>query len=280
MKLRNFATSILQQQLRILSLISKNRAAKRAFDIFCTPNSKRKYILSPFFNDAEKLEFISNGKNMRGYRWNKGGTKKILIAHGFQSIAANFEHIIKKFVHKGYEVVAFDAPAHGYSDGKKITSLLYRDLIKEANDRYGSFHRYLGHSFGCMGTCFALAETPVQEDVKVVLIAPASNLISISEMFFAQMKIKDKDLQRTFYEYIEKVSNLKTEWYDVKRCLQTFHYPVLWIQDKKDRITPVKDALHIQKLKFPYIQFIFTEGLGHRKIYRDKDVVNTILDFL
>lgn len=280
MKLQNFATSLLQKQIALLSLVSKKRAAKKAFDIFCTPFSRRKYPLSDFYHQAEKIELQSNAAVLRGFRWNSGGSKKILITHGFQSFAGKFEHIVKKFVQKNYEVIAFDAPAHGYSDSKRITSLLYRDMIKEANEKYGPFDRYLGHSFGCMAICFALTEMPQQKDIKIALIAPASNVLSLSKMFFSQMKITDKELQQLFINHIEKISKLTIKWYDIKRCLQHFNYPVLWIHDRHDKITPVTDALAIQKINISNVDFIFTEGLGHRRIYHDKNIVNHIVDYL
>lgn len=55
---------------------------------------------------------------------------------------------------------------------------------------------------------------------------------------------------------------------------------VLWIHDEKDTVTPLKDALKVKELHLPNIEFLITEGLGHRRIYHDHGVKKEIFDFL
>jgi hypothetical protein len=55
---------------------------------------------------------------------------------------------------------------------------------------------------------------------------------------------------------------------------------VLWIHDEDDKITPIKDVIKVKEDGHSHIQFIFTNGLGHQKIYRDHTVKKAILDFL
>src|SRR5689334_5749560 len=105
----------IRASLNIMAMISKKKAAKKAFDIFCTPFRKSKKKNPPSFEKAEQLSFLLDDHVVRGFRWNTGGTKQILIVHGFESSAKNFERYVAPLVKKGYEVVAFDAPAHGKS---------------------------------------------------------------------------------------------------------------------------------------------------------------------
>jgi pimeloyl-ACP methyl ester carboxylesterase len=280
MKLQQLAQSYYINRIRALSLLSKKKAARLAFDIFCKPFSRTKYeSATDFLKEAEQLNLNFNGLNTVGYRWNKGGCHKIYIAHGFASSAINFIHFAKKLVAKNYEVVAFDAPAHGRSEGNRITAIIYKNFIEEVNKTYGNFDGYLCHSFGGMAVSFAVAEMLENETIKIALIAPASDTKSLCEMFFAQMKIHNKKLKEYFLKEAENLSGKPIEWYSIKRCTETLRGKILWLHDEGDRVTPITDAIVVRKLNIPNFEFVFTKGLGHRKIYRDEQVLKSVVDF-
>lgn len=280
MKLQQLAQSYHISRIKALSLVSKRKAAKSAFDLFCWPYTRMKYEPTGFVKKAEQLQMNFDGLKTTGYRWNKGGSKRIYIAHGFRSSAANFGHIAKRLVDKGYEVIAFDAPGHGKSDGKRITAIIYKNFIEQINKLYGPFDGYVCHSFGGLAVSFTVAEIPENESIKIALVAPASDTKALSEEFFRQMKVTDKKVQQYFFEEIETLGQHEIEWFTIKRSLETIKGKVLWIHDEGDKVTPVKDAHIVQQLNFPNVEFVFTEGLGHRKIYRDENVVKQIVDFL
>lgn len=45
-------------------------------------------------------------------------------------------------------------------------------------------------------------------------------------------------------------------------------------------MTPFADVKPIMDANYPGFHFIISEGLGHRRIYRDHQSVGAILDFL
>ena len=88
----------------------------------------------------------------------------MLILHGFESTAINFEGYVEPLIKKGYEVLAFDAPAHGHSSGKRITAIVYRDLVEYVDEHYGPVRSYLGHSFGGFVLSLALLKFDMMKD--------------------------------------------------------------------------------------------------------------------
>ena len=74
----------------------------------------------------------------------------------------NFEHYVQPLLEKGYEVLAFDAPAHGQSGGTTITAMVYRDMIIHIHDHYGPVDSYMAHSMG--GLALALAMEKIKHD--------------------------------------------------------------------------------------------------------------------
>ena len=117
---QRLALRYIRTKFKLLSSISKKKAAEKAFELFCTPQRRNNKPLPSIFEQAEQLHFRIEGIMIRGWRWNHPAKRTVLILHGFESSATNYDRYIKQFIKKGYEVIAFDAPAHGRSGGKKI----------------------------------------------------------------------------------------------------------------------------------------------------------------
>ena len=114
---QRLAIGYIRTKLKLLSAISKKKAARLAFDLFRTPIRKKKKPLPKIFAEAQNLQMRVHNMTIKGWRWNQS-EKKILIVHGFESSAINFDRYIRPLMNKGYEILAFDAPAHGHSSGK------------------------------------------------------------------------------------------------------------------------------------------------------------------
>ncbi|SDD68692.1 alpha/beta hydrolase [Niabella drilacis] len=280
MKLQNFIKELYKARIRALALISKKRAGDTAFRIFCTPIGKGNYTLTPLLRSAGQLSLQFGQYHLKGYQWNKGAGRKLLIAHGFRSHTQRFEHLVPLLIEKGYEVVAFDAPAHGLSSGKQINAIDYTQLVSVLAHLYGPFDAYIGHSFGGLAVTLAVSELPQPGPVKIVLFAPASDTVGLAATFLKQMEITDPEVHRHFYNNVIRLSGKDLGWFTIRRCLPALNGAILWIHDQEDRITPIQEALEIQRLAPPNIRFIFTRGLGHSKIYRDTAVLKEVAAFL
>lgn len=276
---QKIAVGYFRASVKILAAVSPRRAAQRAFKIFCTPFSRSVKKTSPLFAKAEKLQLTIDNKNLVGYRWNRSQAKRFLILHGFQSCARNFERYIHPMVKKGYEVLAFDAPAHGESDGKQTNVLQYRNMIEEISNRYGPIDAFMGHSFGGLAVCLALENITHSKDTKLVLIAPQTET-STSALFLYKILDLDTETRREFEQLIKNTGGQPLEWYSVTRCLQNLHATILWFHDEDDDITPIEDIQPAIEANYSNIKFIITKGLGHRKIYHDPKVLNAITSFL
>src|SRR5688500_14149961 len=124
--IQRLALRYYKTKFRLWTAISKDKAAEKAFNLFCTPQSKNRKKLPPIFSTGEVITLNVDGIMVRGWRFNSQGFRKLMIIHGFESSVINFDRYIKPFIKKGYEVLAVDAPAHGKSGGKKITAPLFK----------------------------------------------------------------------------------------------------------------------------------------------------------
>jgi len=263
-----------------LASISKRKAAEEAFTLFCTPLIKPIKEIPQLFKEAESLQFESNGLKVQGYRWNHPQQKKVMVLHGFSSAACKFERYIASLIDKGYEVLAFDAPAHGNSEGKTVNVVQYSDMVKKAMSLYGPIDSFIAHSFGGLAISLTLEVIPHDEHTKVVFIAPATETTSAVKTAFEILQLNNSKVKEIFNNIIYELGGKPTEWYSIKRAMKNIKAKILWIHDEDDDVTPIADVLKVKEDQYPNIEFIFTKGLGHRKIYRDNAVRSAVINFL
>ena len=282
---QRLAIGYIQTKFKVLRVVSKRKAAEQAFQLFSTPFLKSKKKGDP--KNAELLSFklkLPNGKKdeltIRGYRWNHPQAVKVLILHGFGSAACKFERYVSPLVKKGYEVLAFDAPAHGDSDGKTTNAVEYSAMIKRVIELYGPIRGFIAHSFGGIALSLALEETVHDENTRIVFIAPATETTSAVDGAFAMLKINDAAVRKEFDSIIYNISGKETAWFSIRRAMNNIKAKVLWIHDEDDDITPLNDALKVKEDAHPNIEFVVTKGLGHRKIYHDAAIKNKVVEFL
>jgi pimeloyl-ACP methyl ester carboxylesterase len=281
MKLKQkLAIGYIRLKFRLFTIISKRMAAEKAFELFCTPFMQSESKTPAIFGQAEALQFELNGLKVNGFRWNFGQPHTILILHGFSSSAYKFHAYIAPLMEKGYQVIAFDAPAHGSSEGVTINAVQYSEMIEKVVQLYGPIKGYLAHSFAGIALSLAIEKTMHHLDTHIVLIAPATETATAVDAAFTMLNIQNTAVRREFDNIIFERSGHTTEWFSIKRAMQQISASVLWIHDEEDDITPLADALQVKKEHFPNIRFIITKGLGHKKIYRDITVKKEIIDFL
>ena len=275
-----FLTFFLLFQFKVLAIFSKRRAAQKALHIFRTPARRSKKEPTELFRQAEKLEFDFNGTTIRGFRWANPGKRKAIILHGHESSVLNFEMYIQGLLNKEYEVLAFDAPAHGISEGESINALEYRDFIIHIHEKYGPVQSYIGHSFGGLAIPLAMEKIRHDASYRLALIAPATETTTTINRFFKMLRLKDKKVKEHFEKQIIEIGGNPSSWYSVSRAMRHIKAGVIWAHDERDPVTPIEDALKVKEQNYPNIKFVITRGLGHNQIYRDETVVNEIVGFL
>lgn len=276
---KRLAIRYIRTKMKLLSAMSKRKAAEKAFELFTTPPTREKKQPPPVFHKAESLRFPFQQFSIQGYRWQHPQDKKVLILHGFESSVVNFDRYIPPLLKKGFEVLAFDAPAHGRSTGKRIHAVDYKNFILHILDQYGPVKNFITHSFGGLALSLVLDEIPHDESWKAVLIAPATESTTAMNQFFQFLKLDD-EVKHEFKHLIEETNGKPLSWYSVARAADNIKAEVLFLQDKQDLQTPLEDVLPIMEKNYPNFRFVISDGLGHRRIYKEADSIETIMQFL
>jgi pimeloyl-ACP methyl ester carboxylesterase len=176
--------------------------------------------------------------------------------------------------------MAFDAPAHGHSDGKRVHAIDYAAVINEIIHRYGPIDTFIAHSFGGLGVMLALETNPQSPNTKVVLIAPATETTSAIQSGLKMLGVNNNKVQTALENEVVRISGRPVTWFSIKRAIKNVQAKVLWIHDKDDIITPLEDVEPLVSTPPQHATFHITEGLGHHKIYKDPSVIERIVSFL
>jgi predicted alpha/beta hydrolase family esterase len=276
---QKIAIGYIRARLNMMAVISPAKAAEQAFRLFGTPQYKSGKSAPEIFKTSERLVFKLCGKKVTGFRWNHPQPRKLLILHGFESSCYNFDHFISLAIKQGYEVLAFDAPAHGQSEGKTISLPDYVEMIRKIVELYGPVIAFIGHSFGGLAIAHYLETVKHDHQTKSVLIAPATETTTALDSFFRFLQLNDR-VRKEFEVLIHKRSGVWPEHFSIRRAMKHIRASILWVHDEDDLVTPISDVLKVKELGYPNIEFMFTKGLGHRKIYRDTEVKKKVFSFL
>ena len=263
----------------MLAVLSPSRAAEKALELFSTPQYRSKRPPPDIFNKGERIHFLQNGKKVKGWRWNEKSEKKLLILHGYESSARKFDHHISRGIKKGYAVYAFDAPAHGNSEGKMINLIDYIEMIRNVETIYGKMDAFICHSFGGIAVSQYMETVKHDSNLKIVLIAPATETTSAIDGFFTFLQLSQK-VRKEFERKIHERSGHWPSHFSIARAMKNIKASVLWVHDEEDQVTPLKDVQKVIDRSYPNVEFMITKGLGHNKIYRDNEVKRKIFSFL
>ncbi len=270
---------LLQFVFAIAQKLAPDWAAKQALSMFVIPRVRAKHsIEDDLLKSMIRHDFQFMKKKIRIYEW-KGGAKKAVLLHGWESRATALRVVVPELLSNGYSVYGIDAPAHGESEGRNTNVVDYASVINEAAGKFGPFDLAVTHSFGGLAISFALVENKGFYVPKVAMFAqPATTKFALQGLYRLlhlehrlQLKVEEKILESTGFSVEQlSVSHLSTQFKNVNGLL--FH-------DEKDNLVPLHTAVDVVnqwKISHLYV----THGLGHFRLIKSNVVQKTFFDWL
>jgi pimeloyl-ACP methyl ester carboxylesterase len=225
---------------------------------------------------AFRLPF--RGSSLAAWAWGprQGFAPTVLLVHGWGGRAGQLRGFIGPLVDAGFRVVAFDGPAHGRSGGRQASILHFAEALEAVAARVGPVHGLVAHSMGCAGAAVALARGLDVE--RACFVAPPSRARTYYEGFLRFLGLPEPWIP----EYCRRFSlRLGFAWERVevpavapglRTALRVFH-------DEGDREVAFAEGQAIAAA-WPGAGLRATQGLGHRRILKDPEVIQEAVDFL
>ncbi len=197
-------------------------------------------------------------KRIAVYHWGKGPA--VMLVHGWSGRGAQLGEFVEPLVAAGYRAVAFDAPAHGRSGGRDTTLLEISDVILR-----------LASDFG-----------PVQQQRfarRVVAFSTPATLEGLVEKFAGSLALSPRTVQILRDMLVQRFGQDVWTRFSVQNMARSIGLPALVIHDRDDRDVPWQEGEAVARA-WPHARFLRTEGLGHRRILRDPEVIDRVVRFL
>lgn len=210
------------------------------------------------------------------FRWGNGKTK-ILLTHGWGSKAIDFSEIILALNQIGdFEVIGFDAPGNGSSEGELSNLLLYIEAVKAVVLCHGKPDVVIGHSLGAMANLIALGEMDVNPSILISL----TPLLRLKENFeFSMTAIGISYSQQTEFlkSFQEKFGFpaskfIFNDYYHFGSDLN--HWLAYDVNDKISPFSYLENFLE----GHPTIKTTNYADMGHDKIIRSPTVISDLLE--
>ena len=249
------------------------RLAERAFrvPVRLAPRGAERDVLRSA--RREWVEFA--GRRVALWRWGSGPA--VLLAHGWSGHGGQLAAFVEPLVSTGFTVLAWDAPAHGRSEGRRTSPLEFVELLGLLARRERRVHAVIGHSLGAGAAALACADgAPIE---RVVFMGGAANPGGFFRWYLGALGFSDVRRAAAMIE-IEREHGFR--WDDTNvavRVAGLARVRALVVHDRTDYEVPFAEGRRVAD-NWPGARFLATEGLGHRRIVRDARVVGEAMRFL
>ncbi|MBZ9787697.1 alpha/beta hydrolase [Psychroflexus sp. CAK57W] len=272
---KKYLPKIIGLRLNSLFLIKPEKAVFKAYELFSSP---RKGQIKPeqeiFLNKAKTTSIEYNSNKIQTYHW-KGEGKTVILIHGWDSNTHRWKDLINDLQKENYNIIAFDAPAHGYSEGKLLNVLMYSKCLNRMLKLYRP-EFVIGHSVGAMAIVYNqyLKQSSFVE--KLVLLGAPSEMSAIMSDYKRILRLSDK-FMRALEAYFKEKFDYNFSEFSIAGFAKNIEKEALIIHDEFDRVASVEAAKAIHK-NLKHSRLKITEGAGH-SLNKD-EIRKEILNFL
>lgn len=209
---------------------------------------------------------------LRAWRWGTGPT--VLLAHCWGGRGAQLAEFVDALRVQGLSAVAFDAPGHGDSPGRRSDMIAVAESIAAVARACGPLQGVIGHSLGGAASLLAMRDCGLVTP-RLVSIGAFSHCLWFTEAFGRLVGMQPAAVAGMRALLSQRYSH-RIDWsrLGITEALRTAdrHTRTLLVHDRDDREVPFAHALALHRAR-PQADLMVTRGLGHRRVLRDADVV-------
>ncbi len=264
--------------VRLASILFPNKVVNFAYNQLTNPQVKKLRENELQTLDKSEKEMMSfKGFDIQLYSW-KGGSKEVLLIHGWEGQAGNFADLVEELIEDDFTVYAFDAPSHGFSSKGQTSLFEFIELVGVLIRKYG-VKMLVSHSFGGVATTYALLDNQdLKIDKYLLLTTPdkfSERISDVSEQIGVTDKVQQKLIKR-----LEEETKLDVETLNVSEFVKGVNVKdALIIHDKNDGVIPIERSKNVYE-NWKNAQFLEIEGTGHFRILRTERVLKKVIEFL
>lgn len=251
-------------------------AKKWAIKLFFQP-FKYKYSEDELrvLQSANVSTFLYKQQKIQLYKWGDG-TKKIILMHGWAGRATQFWMYIDLFLQdQDYQLIAFDAPAHGKSEGKITDLVQFSEVLKLVIEKENSsIEAIIAHSLGASASFYTLESYVLNVKKLVFMAGPTSSKLLLKE-FLRRINASDKT-GRVLSHTIERLYGHKLSHFFAETTTKMLTEVEIFAAFDKDDIEVTLEHLYILQKSVNNISYDLSEGYGHKRIIKNPELLKKV----
>ncbi len=250
------------------------RDAARAFlDAVMRPRRRARPRVAEPLREAEAREVETPHGKIAA--WRLGVGPAVLLVHGWEDDNALWTRLIDALAARGRAVVVFDLPAHGFSEGDVCSPPVAAEAVRQVAAALGPIEAVCGHSFGCPASVLAMEAGLAVE--RIALIATPLGRRARWDRAAEAMGIGEDVVARAKALY-------EAQWpeaarFDLSEAAARMSARALFVHSADDEQVSFAGA-RSAAAAWPGAEFLLVDGLGHRLVAQDPDIVARVADFL
>lgn len=270
---------LLGAALRTAHRWSPRVATQLALRLFFTPlpskqQARARPVPAPWVAQRRRFE---SGELVTWQRSDvPAGAPKVLLVHGWAGDAQQWRALGDRLAAAGFDPVLLDLPAHGRSDGRRSTLPQWVRALFAATATLGPWHAVVAHSLGALASAHAAARGLPAQRLALVATSPPPRLFL---RWFASGLGPGEALAQRMQQRIEGREGVPLAQFEPAWLGQHLQQPTLLVHDRDDRTAPLPVAERLAAA-LPQAELALTQGLGHRRILADEQVLQRLLHFL
>lgn len=226
---------------------------------------------------AEPHHILHEGLPLSAWLWGepRPDGRRVLLVHGWESRASHWGAFIPELLAAGFQVCAFDAPAHGESAGEQSDVIDFGRAAARVAAHFAPLHAVIGHSIGSGAALYAFAKG-VQVKASVHISGPSSLARMLGNL---ERSALPAELRQAFRDRFEAYLGQPATAMDLDQLQAGLRHPALLMHDSEDAEVPYSEATALQQA-WPQAELVAVQGLGHRRILKDPQVIKRTIAFL
>ncbi|MBK65139.1 MAG: hypothetical protein CMB47_06430 [Euryarchaeota archaeon] len=241
---------------------------------FKTPERELDFLKQSEFS---RMKIPDINKNIQIYKLKNQG-EKILLIHGWNGRGSQFYHIAKECHNAGFDVTVFDLPGHGKSSSKRCNVSEVVSCVNYLNHEIGPFNHLISHSVGAIAGLNSVKTNGEFKSI-VIISLPSLKIRPMFTNFVNMFDLPGNKYADMMVKYYEKKYRIKLSSLDPIEFAKKISVKSLIIHCRDDKDADVHSSVELHK-EIPNSKIFLTKNLGHRRILRDSQVSERIVDFL
>ena len=251
---------------KLIDTFLPSLSAKKIYKVMSHPRVRKLRDFEEAILDQSEKEVIRfRGFDIQTYTWGRENSKIAFLVHGWEGQAGNFGSIVDILVHAGYQVRAFDAPAHGHSSYGDTNMSEFSDLVDQLMKQYKP-SLVVSHSFGSVTSVMALSRNPQLPIDKWIVVTTPHDFRDRVRQIQEFVGVADRTMKRVVgqieSDFGTSLDQMNMEFFGDK----VDHVKeVVIVHSKKDKILPI-DSARLTHDQLKQSQLIELDRHGHYSI--------------